>query len=218
MDFLISNCWRDFGNKSDLDQDPLYYLGVLFGIVNGSSRFLWGYLMDKLGFRILMLIITGIEIFISATLYFSVNVPLLYIISVLFISACIGGHFSILSPEFNKIFGFERGPEMYGLTGNFIGIASMCGPLMANFLLDEKSDFLKVFLIGGILCLDKFIVLFCFDENEPFKLNKMIKVDMLISDDENQINDEIKDENNENKDNDNYKPITDGRITNISEN
>ena len=89
---------------------------------------------------------------------------------------------------------------------------------MANFLLDEKSDFLKVFLIGGILCLDKFIVLFCFDENEPFKLNKMIKVDMLISDDENQINDEIKDENNENKDNDNYKPITDGRITNISEN
>ena len=59
--------------------------------------------MDKLGFRILMFIITGIEIIISITLYFSVNYSFLYIISVLFVSACIGGHFSILSPEFNKI-------------------------------------------------------------------------------------------------------------------
>ena len=81
----------------------IYYLGVFFGIVNGSSRFLWGYLMDKLGFRILMFIITGIEIIISITLYFSINYSFLYIISVLFVSACIGGHFSILSPEFNKI-------------------------------------------------------------------------------------------------------------------
>lgn len=109
--------------------------------------------MDKFGFRILMFIITGIEVLISTTLYFSVNNVFLYIISVLFISACIGGHFSILSPEFNKIFGFERGPEMYGLTGIFIGIASICDPLLANFLLETKEDFLKVFLIGGILCL-----------------------------------------------------------------
>jgi len=180
FDFLISNCWRDFGNRSKVSQDPLFYLGILFGIVNGSSRFLWGFLMDKFGFRILMFVITGIEILISTTLYFSVNNVFLYIISVLFISACIGGHFSILSPEFNKIFGFEKGPEMYGLTGIFIGIASICGPLLANFLLETKEDFFKVFLIGGILCLDKFIVLFCFDENEPFRLNTKIKNNNLI--------------------------------------
>ena len=57
FDFLISNCWRDFGNRNKVSQDPLFYLGILFGIVNGSSRFLWGFLMDKFGFRILMFII-----------------------------------------------------------------------------------------------------------------------------------------------------------------
>lgn len=168
--------------------------------------------MDKLGFRILMFIITGIEIIISITLYFSVNYSFLYIISVLFVSACIGGHFSILSPEFNKIFGFERGPEMYGLTGNFIGIASLCGPLMANFLLNEIEDFLKVFIIGGILCCDKFVCLLCFDENEPFKLNKKNKLNNLIDDEEKHNNDI---DNNKNTDNEkeSYKPIIDGRVS-----
>ena len=125
--------------------------------------------MDKFGFKVLMFIITTIEIIISATLYFSVQIEVIYIISVLLISACLGGHFAILSPVFNKIFGLEKGPEMYGLTGNFIGIASVSGPLMSNFVLKEKKDFLVVFLVGGALCVVKFVVLIFFKENIKFK-------------------------------------------------
>ena len=125
--------------------------------------------MDKFGFKVLMFIITAIEIIISATLYFSVQIEALYIISVLLISACLGGHFAILSPVFNKVFGLEKGPEMYGLTGNFIGIASVSGPLMSNFILKEKKDFLIVFLVGGALCVVKFVVLIFFNENIKFK-------------------------------------------------
>lgn len=128
--------------------------------------------MDKFGFKVLMFIITAIEIIISATLYFSVQIEALYIISVLLISACLGGHFAILSPVFNKVFGLEKGPEMYGLTGNFIGIASVSGPLMSNFILKEKKDFLIVFLIGGALCFVKFVVLIFFNENVKFKYKK----------------------------------------------
>ena len=61
--------------------------------------------MDKFGFKILMFIITSIEIIIAGTLYITVQNDILYVISVLLISACIGGHFAILSPTFNKIFG-----------------------------------------------------------------------------------------------------------------
>ena len=125
--------------------------------------------MDKFGFKVLMFIITFIEILIACTLYFSVNSPIIYIISILLISACIGGHFSILSPVFNKIFGLEKGPEMYGLTGNFIGIASISGPIMTNFLLKEKGDFLVVFLVGGALCVVKLVVLIFFKEDDQFK-------------------------------------------------
>ena len=125
--------------------------------------------MDKFGFKTLMFIITSIEILIASTLYFSALNPILYIISILLISACIGGHFSILSPVFNKIFGLEKGPEMYGLTGNFIGIASISGPIMTNFLLKEKPDFLIVFLVGGALCVVKLVVLIFFKEDDQFK-------------------------------------------------
>ena len=125
--------------------------------------------MDKFGFKTLMFIITSIEILIASTLYFSVFNPILYIISILLISACIGGHFSILSPVFNKIFGLEKGPEMYGLTGNFIGIASISGPIMTNFLLEDKPDFLIVFLVGGALCVVKLVVLIFFKEDDQFK-------------------------------------------------
>ena len=168
MDYLISNCNRDFANKRSVSANATFTLGILFGIVNGSSRFLWGYLMDKFGFKVLMFIITFIEILMACTLYFSVSIPILYIISILLISACIGGHFSILSPVFNKIFGLEKGPEMYGLTGNFIGIASISGPIMTNFLLKEKGDFLVVFLVGGALCIVKLVVLIFFNENDKF--------------------------------------------------
>ena len=136
--------------------------------------------MDKFGFKILMFIITSIEIIIAGTLYITVQNDILYVISVLLISACIGGHFAILSPTFNKIFGLEKGPEMYGLTGNFIGIASVSGPLMSNFVLKEKKDFLVVFLVGGALCIVKFVILFFFNENEKFKY-KIKGVDDLVN-------------------------------------
>ena len=113
-------------------------------------------------------VLTLIEIIISSSLYFAVNYSILYVICVLIVSACIGGHFAIISPEFNKIFGFDIGPELYGLTGNFIGLASFCGPLMTNFILKTKKDFLVVFLVGGGLCMIKLFITLIFDENDKF--------------------------------------------------
>ena len=107
---------------------------------------MWGFLRDKLGFKILMIIITLIEIIISITIQFSVHNSFLYAISILAIAACIGGHFAILAPTFNKVFGLGLGPELYGITGIFIGIASISGPLLTNFILKdekEKKNWLK---------------------------------------------------------------------------
>lgn len=143
--------------------------------------------MDKFGFKILMFVITVIEMIIAATLYFSVHTPVIYVISILLIAACIGCHFSILSPCFNKIFGLEVGPEMYGLTGNFIGIASICGPLMTKFIIKEKSDYLYAFLVGGTFCMIKIFVLFFFDENDKYDYKQK---SYLTDSNVKQINDE----------------------------
>jgi MFS family permease len=182
---LISNCYRDFGSRRGTKPDNMYVIGIMFGVINGGSRFLWGWLMDIFGFKILMLFITILEIIIASTFYFCAKNAALYIISVLLVSACIGGHFAILSPVFNKIFGLERGPEMYGVTGNFIGIASICGPIFTNFILNDTPDFLVVFLVGGGLCIIKLIILIFFDENDAYKFEN---VDSLLGEDKNQDN------------------------------
>ena len=92
---------------------------------------------------------------------------------------------------------------MYGLTGNFIGIASVSGPLMSNFVLKEKKDFLVVFLVGGGLCVVKFIVLIIFKENDKFKY-KGRTVDNL--------------ENNEDKNENNEPLIGEGETERITQN
>lgn len=168
MDFFVSNCYRDFGNKSDMKQRALFVLGILFGIVNGSSRFVWGYLLDKFGFKKLMTIITFIEITVASSLYFMVRISVLYIILVLCAAACIGGNFCVLTPVFNTVFGLEMGPEVYAITSIAIGTANILGPLLVKFLLEDKIDFLYAFLLGGTFCVIKLCVLIFYDENDKF--------------------------------------------------
>ena len=148
-----------------MSSNAIFTLGILFGIVNGSSRFLWGYLMDKLGFKTLMFIITAIEVTVGSTLYFMVNYEAIFVIEVLLIGACIGGNFVILAPTFKKIFGLQIGPELYGITSISIGIANISGPILTKLLLKERGDYLIAFIIATSLSGIKFIVLLFFNEN-----------------------------------------------------
>ena len=172
MDFLISNCNRDFGNRNNVPSNAIFTLGILFGIVNGSSRFLWGYLMDKFGFRTLMFAITTIEVTVGVSLYFVVKFAPLFVICVLLIGACIGGNFVILAPTFNKIFGLQIGPELYGITSISIGIANISGPILTTLILKENKDYLIAFLIGSSLSFCKIILLLFFNENKYEFKNK----------------------------------------------
>lgn len=171
--------------------------------MNSLARFVWGWLMDKFGFRTLMFIISSIEVTISIILYFSVKYTLLYVILILITASNIGGHFSIISPTFTKIFGLQYGPEMYGITGNFIGFANLCGPVFAKLIIKDNKDYLVVFLIGGFLCLIKLILLIKFNENERFlfKGEKAIEKEDIITEISGQpvISDTSDDEEGKNK-------------------
>ena len=78
--FLITNTYRILGNRKNVGQQPLYLIGILFGLVNGGTRLIWGYLMDKLNFKILMIIISIIEFIICGTIYFFADQPVIFVI------------------------------------------------------------------------------------------------------------------------------------------
>ena len=150
-----------------MGQEPLYLIGILFGIVNGSTRFIWGYLMDKFNFRILMIIISIIEIAICGSIYFVSHIPALFVIENLLVATCLSGTFTTITPLFNKVFK-NLGAEMYGITGFLIGLASFLGPILTKLLIKRDADYIIIYSIGGGICLIKFIALFFFDENSEY--------------------------------------------------
>ena len=165
--FLITNTYRILGNRKNVGQQPLYLIGILFGLVNGGTRFIWGYLMDKLNFKILMIIISIIEFIICGTIYFFADKPVIFVIENLLVACCLSGTFTTITPLFNKVFK-NLGAEMYGLTGFFIGLASFMGPILTKIFIKEDSDYLIIYSIGGAFCVIKFIALLFFDENKEY--------------------------------------------------
>ena len=117
----------------------MFILGILFGVVNGSSRFLWGEFLDKFGFKILMSVVSILEIISSCTIYYAVQYDVLYIIIVLITAACLGGNFCCKSPLYTFIYGIEFGPQMYALYIVVKGMAQLTGPILIKFILSEKN-------------------------------------------------------------------------------
>ena len=197
MDFLISNCYRDFGNKYGCKQTSMFILGILFGVVNGTSRFIWGHLLDKFGFKILMYTLTSLEIISSCTIYFTVQYDALYIMMVLIVAACLGGNFCCISPLYTLIYGIEVGPQMYALAGIVMGIAQFCGPILVKFILSSKRDYLVTFLVGGTFCVCKLGVLLFFDDTEKIDVDLEEKINKEVIDID--INERLTAEGNEEK-------------------
>ena len=123
--------------------------------------------MDKFNFKILMIIISLIEFGICGSIYFSVNIPAIFVIENLLVACCLSGTFTTITPLFNKVFK-DLGAEMYGLTGFFIGLASFMGPILTKLLIEDDSDYLIIYSIGGVICFIKFIALLFFDEKKEF--------------------------------------------------
>ena len=113
--------------------------------------------MDKFNFKILMIIISIIEMSISVSIYFSAEYPVPFVILNLLVATCLSGTFTTITPLFNKVFN-KLGAEMYGLTGFFIGLASFLGPVLTKSLINKDSDYLIIYLIGGGICLINLLI------------------------------------------------------------
>ena len=168
--FLITNTYRPLGNKKNVGQNALFIIGILFGLINGGTRFIWGILMDKFNFKILMLIISFIEFGVCGTIYISASNPYFFVIENVLVACCLSGTFTTITPLFSKVFGDKNGAEMFGLTGFFIGLASFAGSFLTKFYIKEESDYFVLYLIGGGVCVVKFIALILFDEKKTICL------------------------------------------------
>ena len=186
MDFLILICYGNYEDiekmkkKIKIDGINLSLIRLVSGLVIAFSLLFFGILVDKCSFKILLNLITIIEMIISASLYFIAKYEIILTIAILLLLVCVGGNFAIIPPVYNKIYGISYGPEMYGILGIWIGVAYLIGSLLSKFVLEKDFDYLLAFSIGGGLCFIKIFFLNCCKINK-FNIKKQITINNSIS-------------------------------------
>ena len=157
--FLLTNTYRVFGELSFIKNTPESYsndekmkkylkaLSKVFTLANAVGRLIWGFISDKVGFKILYSIVCIIQIICGATIYFAANNIAAYFIVTNVGILGYAGHVTLFPGLINTMFGIEKSLYLIGICGFFNGIAALIGPILTIFVLKEKKDYLVVYLV-----------------------------------------------------------------------
>ena len=127
---LVLVMWRPVGINQEIETETLQLIGTLNFIMTSIGTPFFGFLADKLQFRVLYTLIGGLTSLICFTFYFSFTKPILFSIMVCGMNFILGGHIAILPPHYMKVFGMKYYIEI----GGVIGLATVImGPLCSFF-------------------------------------------------------------------------------------
>ncbi|EAR95978.2 oxalate/formate antiporter family transporter (macronuclear) [Tetrahymena thermophila SB210] len=112
---IIAN-FKPYASQHNYNDSFLTFVATIGSIVNGLARLFWGYLMEKITFKQIILYNLGIQIFISSTLDLIIDVPFLFFIYIILAYFSYGGWYAKLPALVAKIFGKKVGTTIYGIT------------------------------------------------------------------------------------------------------
>lgn len=75
----------------------------------------------------------------------------------------------MLPPTYNKVFGYKNGADIYGVAGILVGISSVIGPVLMEFILVDttsKEDYLIIFMFGSGCLIVGIVVLITFTDEK----------------------------------------------------
>lgn len=105
--YFVANCFKVFGRTYIEDDQFLAVVGSVSSFFNGSSRILWGWAMDRQGFKRTYAILLVVQTSFMFLFYRIAGQKFLYLIWVSVILSCEGGHFVLFSAVSSRIFGKE---------------------------------------------------------------------------------------------------------------
>lgn len=127
---LILTMWRPVGINKKISTPTLQNIGTINFIMTSIGTPFFGFLADKLPFRILYCIIGGMCSLIGFTFCLSFGNEILFAVMVCGMNFILGGFIAGLPPHYMKVFGMKYYVEI----GGVIGLASLImGPLCAFF-------------------------------------------------------------------------------------
>ena len=160
--YLLSNTYRTFGEVSFINEKEkgseeesakmkgyLQTLSKVFTLLNTFGRLLWGFIADRVRFKILYPIVCVIQIISGATIYISTSNIVAYYITTNLGVLGFAGHVIVFPNLIPIKFGVEKSVYLLGICAIFTGIAALIGPILTLFVLKEKKDYLIIYLVGA---------------------------------------------------------------------
>lgn len=166
---LIPNIARTYGNLNNLDQLSLQILTFTFSSVNAVLRFPWGYIYDKIGFKQVLYVIILLQLVVASSIYFVASNIYLYFFENILIAVAISGIYVVMPPTYKQIFGSKNGTDIYGVSSILIGVATVVGAVLTQFILKDNNlqNYLIVFICSAVIILIGLVNLIYF-KVEPF--------------------------------------------------
>lgn len=169
----ISITYFPFGIKNDFSADILGKGATIGSILSAFIGPCWGFLYDKLGFRVIIIIINIICGINGCVFYFFKFDKTLYIISAILNTCITGGAYGLLFPQIMKIFTHKYATEIYGVVVFSTGISGMLSAVYIFIIkyvvnLDDITAYLTLYVIAAALNgVAVFVSLF--ENSEKFK-------------------------------------------------
>lgn len=169
--YFIKVVFKNYGNIYFGDDQFLTQVAGSSFLCGASFRFIWGAVVDVVGFKKVYALILFMMTIVAFTIHeVGTQSRVMYQIYIGICFAMEGGHFSIFPVVACTIYGAQLGSKVYSLL--FIGtaLAAFIGLLVANIIL-PMFGWSVVYMTFAIICLLSLFLLLMFEE-KPLQLNK----------------------------------------------
>jgi predicted MFS family arabinose efflux permease len=113
---FVAFTYKEYGLLGIDNDKSLSFIGMMGGLANGTSRFIWGFLFDKYSYKVISTIINCLLLICCIAINWTVEYEYAYMATVMLAYACYGGNYSIYPPQTVRLLGKDLGSKVYFLT------------------------------------------------------------------------------------------------------
>ena len=168
---LVLICWRPIGVNVKISTERLQLIGTINFIMTSIGTPFFGFLSDKIPFRVLYTFIAAITSVVGFAFCYSFESENLFMVMVCGMNFILGGYIAVLPPHYMKVFGMKYYVEVGGVVGfaNVImgPICSLFAYFVENGVEDKIFAYRIIFITGAAMNIVS-LVIGMFESDEEF--------------------------------------------------
>jgi len=153
----INTMYRNIAIRKNISTTIVQVLSVIGFIIGCFCSFLWGYLIQKFSFKLLVSIINIAGVIIGFFFYFSLGSEFFFALFVTFQQIFSCGILVILNIHIMNVYKMEYYVEIFGVVSFAYGISLICSSafsyIIENYISNINLSYATIFCVGGFFSL-----------------------------------------------------------------